>query len=70
MPQLTFNPGLTLTGFRTTRPMQMMAAVFAPLRMAAQVKFDTRDKVGSGANVEVAMAMFLRVVLVIAFAVL
>ena len=48
----------------------MMAAVFAPLRMAAQVKFDTRDKVGSGANVEVAMAMFLRVVLVIAFAVL
>ena len=20
MPQLTFNPGLTLTGFRTTRP--------------------------------------------------
>ena len=57
----------------------MMAAMFAPLRMAfwknyylnlAQVKIDTRDKVGSGVNVELAMAMFLRVVLVIAFAVL
>ena len=56
-----------------------MAAAFAPLRMAfwnnyypklAQIKFDTRDKVDSGANVEVAMALYLRVVLIIVFVVL
>ena len=56
-----------------------MAAAFAPRRKAfwnnyypklAQVKFDTKDKVGSGANVEVAMAMYLRVVLIVVFAVL
>ena len=56
-----------------------MAAAFAPRRMAfwndyypklAQVKFDTRDKVGSGSNVDVAMAMFLKVALIFVFAVL
>ena len=56
-----------------------MAAAFAPRRMAfwndyylkpAQVKFDTRDKVGSGSNIDVAMAMFLKVALIFVFAVL
>ena len=56
-----------------------MAAAFAPRRMSfwndyypklAQVKFDTRDKVGSGSNVDVAMAMFVKVALIFVFAVL
>jgi len=56
-----------------------MAAAFAPRRMAfwndyypklAQVQFDTRDKVVSDANVDVAMAMLFKVVLMIVFAML
>ena len=56
-----------------------MAAAFAPRRMAfwndyypklAQVKFDTKYKVGSGSNVDVALAMFVKVALIFVFVIL
>ena len=54
-----------------------MAAAFAPRRMAfwndyypklAQVKFETRDEVSSGASLDITMATFLKVVFGVIFA--
>ena len=44
MPQLTFNPGLTLTGFRTTRPWTLLS----PARVQPLYGAGRKDSSGTG----------------------